>query len=313
MTRHRSPSSTSPPTARASWSGSSSAPTPPATATGTSTCTSATSAELGRGRRTTQRRPLQRHDQRRDQGLLHHPRPVAGDGDDESADLFRADVDAAEATVTRVSTGERHRRHRRLRSGWQQLQRRRLERRPGGARPTARWSASAAAAASPSGSGAAFFLSPELLDAAAEADGTEGEPNLYIAEPGSAPHFIATLEAGNLLVVARRQRGAQPVHGRLPDRPRRRHCGVRSTRRSPATQQRALEVYRHDSRRTRSTACPARSPTRRRRATRTSPCKGLSLTDDGRVFFTSTEGWSCATRTARRTPMSGAAPGRSAS
>jgi len=44
-----------------------------------------------------------------------------------------------------------------------------------------------------SGSGTIYFLSPEKLDGSS--NGVQNAPNLYVARPGSAPHFIATLES----------------------------------------------------------------------------------------------------------------------
>ena len=44
-----------------------------------------------------------------------------------------------------------------------------------------------------SDSGTIYFLSPELLDGSG--NGTADAPNLYMADPGSAPHFVATLES----------------------------------------------------------------------------------------------------------------------
>ena len=45
-------------------------------------------------------------------------------------------------------------------------------------------------------SGTIFFLSPELLNGPAEpSDGIKNAPNLYAAEPGRAPVFVATLES----------------------------------------------------------------------------------------------------------------------
>ena len=67
------------------------------------------------------------------------------------------------------------------------------------------------------------------------------------------------------------------------------------------------EVFRYDAaERARSTAPPATRPTRRRRGDATWPRNGLSLTDDGRVFFNSTEPL-VAARPQRqaRTPTSG--------
>jgi hypothetical protein len=45
------------------------------------------------------------------------------------------------------------------------------------------------------GTGSVYFMSPELLDSGAEADGEEGEPNLYIAESGESPRFVATVDS----------------------------------------------------------------------------------------------------------------------
>jgi hypothetical protein len=52
-----------------------------------------------------------------------------------------------------------------------------------------------------SADGSVYFLSPELLDAAAQADGVDGDPNLYLVEPGSAPSFVATLEGDNAAAI----------------------------------------------------------------------------------------------------------------
>ena len=46
------------------------------------------------------------------------------------------------------------------------------------------------------GDGTIYFLSPNLLDGTEEpADGVKNAPNLYIVRPGTAPHFIATLDS----------------------------------------------------------------------------------------------------------------------
>ncbi len=49
-----------------------------------------------------------------------------------------------------------------------------------------------------SGSGTMYFLSPEQLDGTA---GTPNQPNLYQVAPGQNPRFVATLEADNPLVL----------------------------------------------------------------------------------------------------------------
>jgi hypothetical protein len=118
---------------------------------------------------------------------------VGGDGDT-SADLFRADVTAGGATVTRVSTGE-----------------------PGTGETDAcdpaantrhpRWNSLAVTpdcdvlavggggGVAPSGD-AVYFLSPEQLDTSTPgSQPVLDAPNLYVARPGDAPRFVATLES----------------------------------------------------------------------------------------------------------------------
>jgi hypothetical protein len=56
-----------------------------------------------------------------------------------------------------------------------------------------------------SASGAIYFLSPELLDGT---EGTADQPNLYLAEPGASPTFVATLEPDNPLVLDSVKAGA---------------------------------------------------------------------------------------------------------
>jgi sugar lactone lactonase YvrE len=43
--------------------------------------------------------------------------------------------------------------------------------------------------------GTFYFLSPELLDAAAEEDGEGNQPNLYLVRPGQSPEFVATIDS----------------------------------------------------------------------------------------------------------------------
>ena len=44
-----------------------------------------------------------------------------------------------------------------------------------------------------SGNGTIYFLSPERLDGSS--NGIQNAPNLYVASPGRAPHFVTTLES----------------------------------------------------------------------------------------------------------------------
>ena len=43
--------------------------------------------------------------------------------------------------------------------------------------------------------GTFYFLSPELLDEAAEEDGEEDQPNLYVVRPDQSPEFVATIDS----------------------------------------------------------------------------------------------------------------------
>ena len=45
------------------------------------------------------------------------------------------------------------------------------------------------------GDGTIYFLSPEMLDGSE--NGVQNAPNLYLARPGEAPHFVATLESSS--------------------------------------------------------------------------------------------------------------------
>jgi hypothetical protein len=107
---------------------------------------------------------------------------------DTSADVYRDEIDGQSATLTRVSTGT------------------------GGAGDTdacdpaansyntQNWNvirggptdcSAVAIGGGVSGDGSAYFLSPERLDG----NGIDGAPNLYLAQPGASPRFVATLES----------------------------------------------------------------------------------------------------------------------
>jgi hypothetical protein len=119
---------------------------------------------------------------------------AGGDGDN-SADLFRSDVASSSSTVTRVSTGVAGTGDTdscdpsgtsKNPDNWNVI--------PGG--PT---DCSAVAVGGAGGvataNGSIYFLSPELLDTTADEDGIDGAPNLYLARPGSNPHYVTTLES----------------------------------------------------------------------------------------------------------------------
>jgi sugar lactone lactonase YvrE len=114
----------------------------------------------------------------------------AGDTD-ESADVFRTEIGDSSVTVTRVSTGIGGTGDvdscvpaaNTIRSHWNTV----------GSEANCDAVAVGGGGGVTRGHGSIYFLSPELLDGAS--NGVAGAPNLYIAAPGSAPHFIRTLES----------------------------------------------------------------------------------------------------------------------
>ena len=139
-------------------------------------------------------------------------------------------------------------------------------------------------------SGAAFFLSPELLDAAAVSEGTEGEPNLYIAEAGSAPHFIATLEVDNLLVMHGVSEALSRYTVDFQSTPSGDVAAFPSA--LPLTgyaNKEHVEVFRYDSTADQIDCVSCAITNAPAQGDASLALKGLSVTDDGRVFFTSTD------------------------
>jgi hypothetical protein len=115
---------------------------------------------------------------------------LTGDDTDSSADIFRATIDGGSADLSRVSGSGG--------SGNGDACT------PVGNSTYTRWNVpddaptdcSALAIGGGGGvasqSGALYFLSPEQLDGD---KGTVNAPNLYLAKPGAAPHFVATLDS----------------------------------------------------------------------------------------------------------------------
>jgi DNA-binding beta-propeller fold protein YncE len=117
--------------------------------------------------------------------------PLTADDEDESADIYRADVSSTSATLTRVSTGiegtgdtdscdpvadSAH-------PHWNTT----------GSEANCGVVAIGGGGGVATGDGTIYFLSPEQLDG--PANGTQNAPNLYVARPGSAPRFVTTLES----------------------------------------------------------------------------------------------------------------------
>jgi hypothetical protein len=198
---------------------------------------------------------------------------------DESADVYRADVGAGTASLHLVSAGSS------------------TTCAPVGNSDRSHWNVVGAAAdcgavavggggGVASASGDAYFLSPELLDGA---DGTLNQPNLYLGVPGEGPKFVATLEPDNPLVrdsvaaAADRKTADFQVTPSGADAVFTSALALSSV---DATGE--SEVFRfHAS--TQQVDCASCSPTN---ATNLSggggslASNGLSVTDDGRVFFT---------------------------
>jgi hypothetical protein len=116
---------------------------------------------------------------------------LTADDHDNSSDIYRADVSASGAILTRVSTGT---------SGTGDTD---------ACSPVSdyvhtRWNSLTSAASCDAvaiaggggvgvGDGTVYFLSPELLDG--PANGTVDAPNLYVAQPDAAPRYVSTLES----------------------------------------------------------------------------------------------------------------------
>ena len=117
--------------------------------------------------------------------------PAGASDGDTSADIYRADVTNSDATLTRVSTGTGgtgdtdscNPAANTIRTHWNTV----------GPDPNCDAVAVGGGGGVASGDGSIYFLSPELLDGGS--NGVPNAPNLYVARPGSAPHFIRTLES----------------------------------------------------------------------------------------------------------------------
>ena len=140
------------------------------------------------------RRPLRRDDRRRLQGLLHHHGPAAdgrhrpqrrhlrgrsrpGGQRHAEADLDRERRHAGNTDSCDPAANTVHEHH------WNTT----------GAEENCGVVAVGGGGGVAGGDGTIYFLSPEQLDGSG--NGVQNAPNLYVARPGSAPHFVATLES----------------------------------------------------------------------------------------------------------------------
>lgn len=199
---------------------------------------------------------------------------VAGDSDT-SADLFRADVSASSATLTRVSTGTGGTGNTdgcTPASGWNSVS--------GGAN----CDAVAVAGGVATGNGSVYFLSPEKLDGSS--NGVQNQPNLYLARPSAAPHFIATLEVDNPAVADSVTAAGIRNTADFEVTPSGNDAVFGST--LPLTgldSNGASEIFRYDTS-SGSLDCVSCNPNVEPSGDSTLASNGQSITNDGRVFFT---------------------------
>jgi DNA-binding beta-propeller fold protein YncE len=117
---------------------------------------------------------------------------TAADPDgDASVDIYRADVSASTAALTRVSAGLEGTGN--ANSCDPVANSARVHWNTAGAEANCDAVAISGGGGVASGEGSIYFLSPELLDG--PSNGVEDAPNLYLARPGSAARFITTLES----------------------------------------------------------------------------------------------------------------------
>jgi hypothetical protein len=210
---------------------------------------------------------------------------LESDGDS-SPDLFRADVGTVGATVVRASTGSEG-------SGqtdacdpitnadgpdWNAV--------TGG--PHCGTVAIGGGGGVASDSGRAYFLSPERLDG--PANGSDGDPNLYVATPGGATRYVTTLEPNHPLVRNAVADSEERITSDFETNSSGREAVFPSS--LPLTGFENLgftQVYAFDVQEG-ELSCASCNPSN---APSTGNAElasnGSSLTDDGRVFFTSTE------------------------
>jgi hypothetical protein len=134
--------------------------------------------------------------------------------------------------------------------------------------------------------GAVYFLSPEQLDGGA---GTADQPNLYRAEPGQPPTFVATIEPDNPLVRDSVRAAGERETGDFQTTGDGRFAAFRSaTPLSGVATHGFLSVFRYDAAADQlaCASCETTGTTEEGIAAEAELApNGLSLVEDGRVFF----------------------------
>ncbi len=206
---------------------------------------------------------------------------------DESTDIYRADVSEGSATLTRVSTGTEGTGNTDACD-------------PASNKNGPHWNAigaeencSAVAIGGGGGvaaeSGSIYFLSPERLDGAS--NGIENQPNLYLAVPGSEPRFIATLDPEDPEVLDALSEAGTRHTADFQVTPSGDYAAFPTTLSLDQSYDNAghAEIYRYAAQ-TDKLACASCDPTGARATGDAGlPANGLGLSDDGRVFFNSTD------------------------
>jgi DNA-binding beta-propeller fold protein YncE len=137
--------------------------------------------------------------------------------------------------------------------------------------------------------GSIYFLSPERLQTGL---GTENQPNLYLARPGSAPRFITTLSPEDSLVLDAVSEAATRHTADFQVTPSGEFAAFPSTLALAGGEEEPAghtEVYRYGAA-TEMLDCASCNPSgARAEGDAGLASNGLSLTEDGRVFFNSTD------------------------
>jgi hypothetical protein len=201
---------------------------------------------------------------------------TASDTDaDTSADLYAATVSAAGATLTRVSTGS---------AGTGNIDT---------CSAASGWNGSKCDVVAISGGGgvalgggAVYFFSPEQLDGG----GTAGEPNLYAAKAGAAPQYVSTLDTADGAVAHGLDDAGVRYTEDFQTTPSGQHAVFVTTRSLTGYENRGFtEVFRTDLDAPGAVVCVSCTPSNVPGiGDSTLASNGLSITDDGRVFFNST-------------------------
>ena len=138
------------------------------------------------------------------------------------------------------------------------------------------------------GSGSIYFLSPEKLDGSS--NGTENQPNLYLAQPGATPRFIATLNSEDPLVIDALSEAEIRHTADFQVSPSGEFAAFPTTAKlSDYDNGGDTEIYRYAAS-SDGLHCVSCDPTNALAAGDASlASNGLSLTEDGQLFFNSTD------------------------